>query len=56
MIELNKMSAIEAKLGALMNKVRMQERSNRSAYLIGTVEDQQKVMNNEGLAYEGPYQ
>ena len=49
-IELNKMSAIEAKLDALMNKVSMQKRSNRSAHLIGTVEDQQKVMNDEGLA------
>ena len=39
-IELNKMSAIEAKLDALMNKISMQERSNRSANLVGTVEDQ----------------
>ena len=55
MIELNKMLDIEAKLDALMNKVCIQERSNRSAYLVGTVEDQQKVLNDEGLAQDGPY-
>ena len=37
-MELNKMSTIEAKLDALMNKVSMQERSNRSTHLVGTVE------------------
>ena len=56
MIELNKMSAIEAKLDALMNKVSMQERSNQFAHLVGTVEDQQGVLNDEGLAQDGPYQ
>ena len=56
MIELNKMLAIEAKLDALMNKVSMQERSNRFTHLVGTVEDQQKVLNNEGLTQDGPYQ
>ena len=55
-IELNKMSAIEAKLDALMNKVNMQERRNRSTHLVGTVEDQQKSLNGEGLAQDGPYQ
>ena len=55
-IELNKMTAIEAKLDALMNKVSMQERCNRSAHLVGTVEDQQKVVNDEGLAKDGLYQ
>ena len=49
-IELNKMSAIEAKLDSLMNKVNMQERSNRSAHLVGIVEDQQRFLNDEGLA------
>ena len=56
MIELNKMSTIEAKLDALMNKVCMQERSNRSIHLIRTMEDQQRVLNDEGLAQDGPYQ
>ena len=46
MIELNKMSAIEAKLDALMNKVSMQEKRNHSAHLVGTVEDQQAFMND----------
>ena len=41
-IELNKMSAIEAKSDALINKVSMKKRSNRSTHLVGTVEDQQK--------------
>ena len=56
MIEMSKMSAIKAKLDALMNKVSMQERSNRSTHLVGTVEDQQGVLNDEGLAQDGPYQ
>ena len=55
-IELNKMSAIEAKLNALMNKVSMQERSNCSTHLVGTMKDQQGILNNEGLAQDGPYQ
>ena len=56
MIELNKMSTIEAKLDTLINKVCMQERRNRSAHLVGTMEDQQRVLNDEGLAQDGPYQ
>ena len=55
-IELNKMSTIEAKLDAIMNKVNIQERSNRSAHLVGTMEDLQKAFNDEGLAQDGPYQ
>ena len=55
-IELNKMLAIMAKLDALMNKVSMQERSNRSAHLVKTVEDQQKVLIDERLAQDGLYQ
>ena len=39
-----------------MNKICMRERSNRSTHLVGTVEDQQKVLNDEGLAQDGPYQ
>ena len=49
-IEMNKMSTIEAKLDSLINKVSMHERSNQFAHLVGTVEDQQKVLNDEGLA------
>ena len=55
MIELNKMSAIEAKLDALMNKVIIQERRNLVSYLVGIVEDEQRVLNDEGLANDGPY-
>ena len=50
------MSSIEAKLIALMNKFSMLERSNRSTHLVGTVEDQQKDLNDEGVAQDGPYQ
>ena len=53
-IELNKMSSIEAKLDALMNKVSMRERSNRSTHLVGIVEDQQRVLNGEGILQDGP--
>ena len=56
MIELNKMSAIEAKMDTLMNKVSMQERSNWFAHLVGIEEDQQRVLNDEGLSQDGPYQ
>ena len=38
-----------------MNKVCMQERSNRSAHLVGILEHQQRVLNDEGLAQDGPY-
>ena len=55
-MEVNKMSAIEQKLDALMNKVNMKERNNWSAHLVGIVEDQQRVLNDEGLAQDGPYQ
>ena len=54
-IELNTMSTIKAKLDALMNKVSMQKRTNRSAHLVGTVENQQRVLNDEGLSQDGPY-
>ena len=54
-IELNKISAIKAKLDALMNKVSMPERRNQSAHLVGTVEDEQRVLNDEGLANDKPY-
>ena len=53
MIELNKMLAIEVKLDALINKVSMQERKN--SHLVGIVEDEQRVLNDERLADDGPY-
>ena len=54
-IELNKMLAIEAKLDALINKVSMKKRRNQYAHIVGTVEDEQRVLNDEGLGNDGPY-
>ena len=57
MIELNRMTAIEAKLDALMNKLGNQERRMHSTHAVGTIEGNgQKSSGEEGLAYEGPYQ
>ena len=57
MIELNRMIAIEAKLDALMNKIRNQDRRTHSSLEVGTVErNEQKGSAKEGLAHEGPYQ
>ena len=51
------MSAIEAKLDALMNKMNNQDKRNQSAHLVGTAEgDEQKCIADEGLAHKGPYQ
>ena len=56
MIELNKMTAIEAKLDALMNKLGNQERRMHPAHEVRTVEEsEQKSSAEEGLVYEGPY-
>ena len=56
-IELNRMTVIEAKLGALMNKLGNQERRMHSAHEVGTVKgNEQKSITDEGLALEGPYQ
>ena len=55
-IELIKMSTIEAKLDALMSKMNHQERRVHSAHEVGTVEEgEQKCIANEELAHEGPY-
>ena len=51
-IELNKMTAIEAKLDALMNKIGNQERRMHLAHEVGTVErNEQKSIIEEGLAH-----
>ena len=56
-IELNRMTAIEAKLDALMNKLGNQDRRMHSAHEVGTVEGNEHKSNiDEGLAHEGPYQ
>ena len=56
-IELNKMTAIAAKLDALMSRLGNQDRRVHSAHEVGTVEEgEQKSITDEGLAHEGPYQ
>ena len=56
-IKLNRMTAIEAKLDALMNKLGNQGRRMHLAHEVGKVEgNEQKSITNEGLAHEGPYQ
>ena len=57
MIELNRMTAIEAKLDALINKMGNQDRRMHSAHEVGTAErNEQKSSADEGLAHEGSYQ
>ena len=55
--ELNKMSAIEAKLDTIMNRMNNQERRDHSYNEVGVVEGvRQKCVVDEGLAHKGPYQ
>ena len=57
MLELNRMTAIEVKLDALMSKMGNQERRIHSANEVGTVNKNEKRNNvEEGLAHEGLYQ
>ena len=57
MIELNRMTTIEEKLDALMNKIGNQDRRIHSAHEVGTIDgNEQKSSADEGLAHEGPYQ
>ena len=56
-IKLNKMSAIEAKLDTIMNRMNNQERRGHSCNKVGVVESVgHKCSIAEGLAHEGPYQ
>ena len=56
-IELNIMTAIEAKLDALMNKLGNQERRMHPTHEVRTVEEsEQKSGTEDRLAHEGPYQ
>ena len=56
-IELNRMSVINAKLDALMSKIGHQERRVHSTHKVETMEEgEQKCIVDEGLAHEGPYQ
>ena len=55
-IELNKMSAIEAKLDTIMNKMSNQESRGHFCNEVGTMEGaEQKCVADEGLTHEGPY-
>ena len=57
MLELNRMTAIEAKLDALMSKMGNHERRMHSANEVGTGDKNEKRNSDEeGLAHEGPYQ
>ena len=57
MIKLNQMTAIKAKLDALMNKMGNHERRMRSGNEVGTIDENEKRNSaEEGLTYEGPYQ
>ena len=56
-IELNKMTAIEAKLNAIMNIMNSQERRSYSINEVGIVHGaKQNSVANQRLAHEGPYQ
>ena len=51
------MTAIEAKLNALMNKMGNHERRMHSGNEVRTVEENEKRNSTEeGLSHEGPYQ
>ena len=56
-IELNRMTALEAKLDELMSKMGNHERIMHSANEVGTIyENEKRNSVEEGLAHEGPYQ
>ena len=56
-IELNRMTAIDAKLDALMKKLGNQDRRMHSAHEVGTMEgNEQKSIIDEGFSHKGPYQ
>ena len=56
-IELNQMTAIEAKLDALMNKFGNNERRMHTTLEVGTIDEREKKNSaEEGLIHEGSYQ
>ena len=56
-IELKRMTAIEAKLDPLMNKMGNHYRRMLLAHEVGTIDgNEQKSSANEGLVHGGPYQ
>ena len=55
--ELNRMTAIEEKLDALMNKLGNNERRMHTTIEVGIVDEEEKRNSaEEGPTYEGPYQ
>ena len=57
MIELNRITTIEAKFDELMNKMGNHDRRMHSAHEVETIErNEEKSSVEEGLAHEGPYQ
>ena len=57
MLELNRMTAIEAKLDVMTSKMNTQERRSYSENAVGTEKGREhKCMIDEELAHEGPYQ
>ena len=56
-IELNRMTTIEAKFDALMNKLGNNERRMHTKLEVGTVDEGEKRKSaDEGLTHEGSYQ
>ena len=55
-IELNKMTAMEAKLDAIMHRMDKQEKRLHSAHEIGAIDREGMRIIAEGLAEEDPYQ
>ena len=56
-IELNRMTTIEAKFDALMNKLGNNERRMHTTLEVGTISEEEKRNSvNEGLTHEGPHQ
>ena len=57
MIELHRMTAIEVKLDALINKMGNKNRRMHSGHEVRTVKrNEQKSSADKGLAHEGPFQ
>ena len=55
-IELNKMTAMDAKLDAIMHRMDRQEKRLHSAHEIGAIDREGMRRSAEGLAEEDPYQ
>ena len=57
LIELNRMTAIEAKMDAMMNKLRSNERRMHTAHEVGVVDEgERRKSAKEGPNHKGSYQ